>query len=88
MLESSLHEFVVNDINHRPFELKKTKGKIVLIVNVASRCGFTYQYTDLEALYKRYKDRGLIILGFPCNQFAGQEPGDEWGMMFQVSFHL
>jgi glutathione peroxidase len=52
------------------------KGKVVLVVNVASKCGFTPQYTGLEALWKTFADRGLVILGFPCNQFGAQEPGD------------
>ncbi len=56
-------------------KLEVYKGKVVLIVNVASKCGYTKQYADLEALYKKYKDRGLVILGFPANNFGGQEPG-------------
>ncbi|MBN2196927.1 MAG: glutathione peroxidase [Polyangiaceae bacterium] len=57
--------------------LTEHRGKVLLIVNVASGCGFTPQYAGLEALYREYRDRGLVVLGFPCNQFAGQEPGDE-----------
>lgn len=56
--------------------MKEYEGKVVLIVNTASKCGFTPQYEGLETLYKKYKDKGLIILGFPCNQFANQEPGN------------
>ncbi len=56
-------------------DLKDYEGKVVVIVNVASKCGFTKQYKELEAVYKKYSDQGLVVLGFPCNQFGGQEPG-------------
>ena len=72
---SSVHEFTLNSIDGRPAPLSAYQGKVVLIVNVASRCGFTPQYAGLEALYEKYKDRGFAILGFPANNFGGQEPG-------------
>ena len=72
---SSVHEFTLNSIDGRPAPLAAYQGKVVLIVNVASRCGFTPQYAGLEALYEKYKDRGFTILGFPANNFGGQEPG-------------
>ncbi|KAG0692267.1 thioredoxin-like protein [Suillus ampliporus] len=59
------------------YDFEQLKGKVVLIVNVASKCGFTPQYKGLQALHDKYKERGFIILGFPCNQFGGQEPGDD-----------
>lgn len=59
------------------YDFEQLKGKVVLVVNVASQCGFTPQYKGLQALYDKYKDRGFVILGFPCNQFGGQEPGDD-----------
>jgi len=59
------------------YSFDQLKGKVVLVVNVASNCGFTPQYTGLEGLYKKYKDRDFVILGFPCNQFGGQEPGSD-----------
>jgi glutathione peroxidase len=70
------------------------KGKTLLVVNVASKCGFTPQYTGLEAMYRKYKDKGLVVLGFPCDQFGHQEPGDEQeiksfcSLKYDVSFPL
>ena len=72
---SNVHEFTLNSIEGKPAPLSAYQGKVVLIVNVASRCGFTPQYAGLEALYEKYKDRGFVILGFPANNFGGQEPG-------------
>jgi glutathione peroxidase len=72
---SSIHEFTLNSIDGQPTPLAQFKGKAVLIVNVASRCGFTPQYAGLEALYQKYKDKGLVVLGFPANNFLWQEPG-------------
>lgn len=64
-------------VGHQPLPLETYKGKVLIIVNTASKCGFTPQYAQLEALYKQYKDRGLVILGVPSNDFGGQEPGSE-----------
>ena len=72
---TSLLEIPVKDIDGKDGTLKPYKGKVLLIVNVASKCGLTPQYEGLEAIYTKYKDKGLTILGFPCNQFGGQEPG-------------
>jgi len=73
--DKNLADFKVKDIDGKEVDLSAYKGKVVLIVNVASKCGYTRQYTGLENIYKKYKDRGLVILGFPCNDFGGQEPG-------------
>ena len=72
---NSIYDIPLNDIQGKETTLKPYKGKVLLIVNVASKCGFTPQYSALESLYEKYKDRGLIVLGFPCNQFLNQEPG-------------
>ena len=74
---ASLYDFIVNDIHGKPVALDRYKGKVVLVVNTASQCGFTPQYKGLEALYEKYQARGLEVLGFPCNQFGAQEPGSE-----------
>jgi glutathione peroxidase len=72
---ATIHDFTLNSIDGQPTPLAQFKGKVVLIVNVASRCGFTPQYAGLEALYNKYKDRGFVVLGFPANNFLWQEPG-------------
>ncbi len=72
---SSIYEFTLNDIDGKPMPLQSLQGKAVLVVNVASQCGYTPQYAGLEALYQKYKDRGFVIVGVPANNFGGQEPG-------------
>ena len=72
-----IYELQLLDIDGRKTSLEKFKGKVILIVNVASKCGFTRQYKGLEELYSKYKEQDLVICGFPCNQFGGQEPGSE-----------
>lgn len=70
-----VYDFKVHDIRGAEHELSEYKGKVLIIVNTASKCGFTPQYKELQELYLKYKERGLVILGFPSNQFAEQEPG-------------
>lgn len=72
----NIYDFKLNNIYGEEVSLEEYKGKVLLIVNTASKCGFTPQYSDLQKLYLEYKDKGVEILGFPCNQFAEQEPGN------------
>ena len=72
----SVYDFAAQTLEGAPAPLSDYKGRVLLIVNTASKCGFTPQYTGLEALWRKYQDRGLTVLAFPCNQFGAQEPGD------------
>src|SRR6056297_1295915 len=73
---SSIHDFKVQSLDGNEVNLEKYKGKVLLVVNVASQCGATPQYKQLQALHEKYADQGLVVMGFPCNQFGAQEPGD------------
>jgi glutathione peroxidase len=74
---ASVYDFTLNSIDGQPLPLANFKGKVLLLVNVASRCGLTPQYTGLEGLYRKYQEQGLVILGFPANNFGAQEPGSD-----------
>jgi len=76
-LEKSVYDFTMKDIDGRDVKLDAYRGKVVMIVNVASKCGFTPQYEGLQALYEKNKDKGFVILGFPANNFLSQEPGTD-----------
>jgi glutathione peroxidase len=76
-MESKFYQFSAKDIRGKEVKMEEFKGKTILVVNTASKCGFTPQLEGLENLYEKYKDKGFMILGFPCNQFGNQEPGDE-----------
>jgi len=73
----SIYDIPVKDIDGKDTSLSAYKGKVLLVVNVASKCGYTPQYAALESIYEKYKDKGLVVLGFPCNQFGHQEPGTD-----------
>jgi len=74
---TEIYDFNARTIDGKDISLSKFKGKTLLIVNTASKCGFTKQYNGLETMYQNHKNNGLVVLGFPCNQFGSQEPGDE-----------
>ncbi|MGC3979321.1 MAG: glutathione peroxidase [Paludibacteraceae bacterium] len=76
-MESTFYNFSATSLQGKEIGMDTYKGKTVLVVNTASKCGLTPQYEGLERLYREYKDKGLVVLGFPCNQFGNQEPGDE-----------
>lgn len=90
----SIYDIEVTTIERQPQKMEAYRGKTLLIVNVASECGFTPQYTGLQALYEQYQSKGFVILGFPCDQFGHQEPGDEEDIRrfcsttYQVTFPL
>jgi glutathione peroxidase len=75
--DKTIYNFTLNDIDGKPVSLAQYKGKVVLIVNVASKCGYTPQYADMEKFYEEYKEQGVVILAFPANNFLSQEPGSD-----------
>ena len=93
-MTTTLADFTLPLLDGTPQPLAEFAGKVVLVVNVASKCGLTPQYAGLEALYRRYRDQGFVVLGFPCNQFAEQEPGSAEGiaqfcsLTYDVSFPM
>ena len=87
-MEKTIYDFTVKNNAGQEVAMSDFKGRVLLIVNTASKCGFTKQYKGLEALHRKYADRGLVVLGFPCNQFGGQEPGtaDEIASFCELNF--
>jgi len=89
---TGIYDFSPRDADGTPHPLSRYRGRVLLVVNVASKCGFTPQYEGLETLWRRHRDRGLVVLGLPCNQFGGQEPGDAaeiarfCSLTYEVSF--
>lgn len=92
--QMSIYDFSAKDINNQEISFQKYKNRVLLIVNVASKCGYTNQYEGLQKLHENYSDKGLSVLGFPCNQFLGQEPGTQeeiksfCSLNYGVSFEL
>ena len=88
MPSTSIYDFQALSIEGKPADLSTQRGKVLLIVNTASACGFTPQFAGLEALWERYRDRGLVVVGFPCNQFGNQDPAsnDEIGAFCQRNY--
>jgi glutathione peroxidase len=84
---TTIYDFTAQTIDGQPQALDAYRGQVLLIVNVASQCGFTPQYTGLEALYRKHKEEGFAVLGFPCDQFGHQEPGDEAEIKSFCSLH-
>jgi glutathione peroxidase len=93
-MSNNVYQYKVTLNNAQELDLADYANKVLLIVNTASKCGFTPQYEGLEALYKRYQDQGLVVIGFPCDQFGGQEPGSDeeiaqfCSLKFNVSFPM
>ena len=93
-MPTDIREIPVRTLEGAETTLADWQGKVLLVVNVASKCGFTPQYQGLEALWQEYKDKGLVVMGFPCNQFGAQEPGDEaeiksfCSLTYQVTFPM
>lgn len=91
-MSKTFFDYTVKDAAQKDFPLSQFKGKVVLVVNVASKCGFTPQYEGLENVFKKFQEKGLVVLGFPCNQFGFQEPGTDADIQnfcsttYQVSF--
>lgn len=85
---TSIYDFKARSLDGKPVDLKRYRGKVLLIVNTASNCGFTPQYKGLEEVYQQFKDKGVEVLGFPCNQFGAQEPGtaDEIGAFCERNY--
>jgi glutathione peroxidase len=93
-MQTTIYDFTVKDNKNQDFSFEQLKGQVLLIVNTASKCGFTPQYKELETLYQKYKEQGFVVIGFPCDQFGHQEPGTDEDILsfcevnFGVTFPL